>query len=424
MTMTGWRRLGLGLAALAMLMAPDREASGGPGADGGPVGVAEESDNGPREDGRPLSPALVRLDFTDRPVSEVVAELSRRSGIALQLLPEGPEAAWRGQRVDLAAEAPVPFWEATDRLARAARLEVGTRIDLEHRSWITLESIVRPPGPAVIDGVFRCGLLGLVHERTIVYGDPRLEVPIDALRKPARLEGKDIPPSWELFYAVVRLLAEPRPLLDVRLAGPPKVVEATDDRGRSLRIEKPAEFEYDTKYRIESHFARLDLKIFLEMPDPPGRSLRRLRGTIPVVLWGRRAGPLDVPLVGTAGRSFRGAGVTLTVVSGPAAGGGAVMVEMRPDESIDAVGPGGPLFDILPGRMFFDYDQQFEVREADGTRLDVGVSTTPADGPGAYRVTLTPKAARGPIAPARLRYHGLKRVQVEVPFAFDDIPLP
>ena len=63
-------------------------------------------------------PTMVALDFADRPLGEAVQALATRSGFALAL----DDPALAGRRITVRAPAPLPFWEAVDRLGRAGHV--------------------------------------------------------------------------------------------------------------------------------------------------------------------------------------------------------------------------------------------------------------------------------------------------------------
>lgn len=391
--------------------------------------IAGVSAGGPppgAEPGKPLTATKVRVEPAGRTIAEVAKALGDRIGMPVVMAPDSPLAPGRHEK---AGARPAPagvagemmFWEALDRLGREARLEIAPRHAVP-RPAIELESLPRPPAPSQVRGAYRVSLVGLVEDRTIVYGDPTAQVQEWALRRPVRMEGAGLPPSIGRSHALLRVLVEPRPLLDVRLSGPPRVDEAVDDRGRSLVAPRP-EFDFPDRYthgRLPIP-AGIEAKIFLDLHDPPGRQIRRFRGVVPLVVWSEHPEPLDVPLAGAEGRTFRGSGVVLKVVPTRL---GRFAVDMRPEGDARAEGPGGPLFDAGPDRMFLDLERQFEVVDAAGRRLDFTPTTSGGDAPGSRRVTLTPKKGAEAAVPARLRYRGLSWTRAEVPFDFERLPLP
>ena len=57
-----------------------------------------------------------------------------------------------------------------------------------------------------------------------------------------------------------------------------------------------------------------DLSASLRIPDLAGRSIRRLRGSIPVVIVAYAANPIAIPLEGAAGKSARNDEVSVSVI--------------------------------------------------------------------------------------------------------------
>src|SRR5262249_13733824 len=139
------------------------------------VGVAPPA---PRADeagaaDRLAQPTLVTLDFRDRPISEVLAAIAARSGKRVGE-PDGfredgageGNAQWGLRRIRLEAPAPVPFWEAIDRLAEAGRVGREMTVYGPHGHVSTAVLVGRSggdDGQAYYAGPFRVGLLG-VHE--------------------------------------------------------------------------------------------------------------------------------------------------------------------------------------------------------------------------------------------------------------------
>ena len=57
-----------------------------------------------------------------------------------------------------------------------------------------------------------------------------------------------------------------------------------------------------------------DLSASLRLPDQAGRSIRRLRGSVPVVIVAYASDPIAIPLEGAAGKSVRNDEVTVSVL--------------------------------------------------------------------------------------------------------------
>src|SRR5262249_30564213 len=77
-----------------------------------------------------VRPTAVRLDYRDRPLTDVVADLATQCGMPVLLDPENAQE-WSRRRVSLREDGPVTFWRALDRLCREGGLHavVGPRSD-------------------------------------------------------------------------------------------------------------------------------------------------------------------------------------------------------------------------------------------------------------------------------------------------------
>ena len=220
----------------------------------------------------------------------------------------------------------------------------------------------------------------------------------------------------------LEVMCEPRPINSLEPAGPPRIIEAVDDRGRSLIPEPdPKAFEYPKRYYDRNWYAGFDANLYLKTPDPAARSIRRLKGAVPLVMWGRREQVLTVPLVQSEGRTFRGSGVSLKVLKwttdelAPS-----LDLELRNDGPVPPEDRRNPLFDTYPGLVVRRSDEQFELLDAAGRRLPFDYRSTEFN-PAVTRATIRLKPGH---PPERLRFHGLVRVETEVRFEFKDIPLP
>ena len=223
----------------------------------------------------------------------------------------------------------------------------------------------------------------------------------------------------------IEVMSEPRPITSLEPAGPPRIIEAVNDRGRSLILEPDAKaFEYPKKYYDRNWYAGFDANLYLKTPDPAARSIRRLKGAVPLVMWGRREQVLTVPLVDSEGRTFRGSGVSLKVLKrttdGPAP---SLDLELRNDGPVPAEDKRNLLFDTYPGLVVRRSDEQFELLDAAGRRLPIDYRSTEFN-PTVTRATIRLKPGRPGGPPERLRFHGLVRIETEVRFEFADIPLP
>jgi hypothetical protein len=364
---------------------------------------------------------MVRLDFVEQPAAEVVRRFGEQTDVPFTVYPDDPRAPWRAKRISLVSPDPVPFWQAVDRLG----LEAGLILDKqEGRRELRLRSAGGTLGPVFIDRVFRCSLSSLDEEGEVVYGSPPL---IHSSFRPAESRPERVQGGasvWERFFAVIAVLAEPRPFTLLRPIGPLRIDVAVDDRGRSLRLHPdPKAFEYPRKYYDEATYAGFRANVYLKRPDPTARTIRRLKGVIPVALWGAHPDVLEIPVEGAVGQTFRGSGVRLKVVSVKRDGANpSLTLDLRPESPVAERAPA--LFERHE-HLLVAHREQFEVlcRAGPPFRFE---SRSSGIEPGLWRWILRLQTGgSGPAGPpARLRFHGLVRIETDIAFDFSELPLP
>jgi hypothetical protein len=409
-------------------------------------------------------PTLIKLDFRDRPLSEIVDALNARHdlGLTFQFGPLPPrgmrmgfaspaqkarEAEVRSRRVTLEADRALPFWEVVDRLCEAGQLRHDLhpqgRFGLSKGRFLLFDGL---GGTSVSSdsGPLRVQVTDLhsSFERDLVG----VASPAEGPPKPTARRGGD----GEL---VVRMVVIPEPGLVVRQVGRPTLVEAVDDRDRNLL---PPEREGASDDPSYAHQQRptlngpsgFELTASLRLPDLAGRSIRRLRGSIPVAIVAYASDPLRIPLEGAAGKSVRNDEATVGVLEVTRDENAGVTVEVE-------VIPNGPArhenepwnrseppdfvtLRIGQGELL----NRLELLDADGRELALNWN----QGHGRdhmtinRRVRLTPTILyeeqppdpagrfRRPIAkkpvPVELRYYGFAQTVTVIPFDFRDIPLP
>jgi hypothetical protein len=376
-------------------------------------------------------PTLVTLDFKDRPIAEVVRAIGQRGGRAISAqgtMTKGFEGEkdpqWRQRRVTLEAPNPVPFWEAVERLGAAGR--VGYRLGhygstgAEYTGVVFEESGGGAGGLVNYSGPFRVGLAGLHEHRDVVFiRGPWVRVYPSGSAAPA--DAADLgsaPPDGGPFYAELHVMAEPG--LICRRDGPLAQLEAVDEQGRSL-LAPPIE----GKGKAHPWLSLFDrgvsppLRIPLRRPEGPSRVLRRLRGVIPVEVATLDPKPaLVIPLGGAEGRTVHGKGVTFFVAK-------------------DRINPDGKREVAISARLEGEMDPwlrsaritclmtyQFRIVDARGQEPRLVSGSTGGDEGGGMSLSnvYAPDEVTGP--PTEFRYFDLVRATWEIPFAFQDVPLP
>jgi hypothetical protein len=245
----------------------------------------------------------------------------------------------------------------------------------------------------------------------------------------------------------------PEPGLLVRQVGRPTFVEAVDDRNRSLL--PPEIRNVGPNDRWDANHQRPDLNgssdfglaASLRLPDQAGRSIRRLRGSVPVVIVAYASDPIAIPLEGAAGKSVHNNEVTVTVLEvakNDNAGVTAVEVEVAPHRPAGRE-PNPWNLSGPPDFVTFRTDQllnRLELLDAKGRELALQwtqghgrdmmtinqrVRLMPTvlyeDQPPAAAGNFQPRTAKKPV-PVELHYYGFVQTLSNVRFDFHDIPLP
>ena len=160
----------------------------------------------------------------------------------------------------------------------------------------------------------------------------------------------------------------------------------------------------------------------LHRPDNPGRTIKTLRGAIPLKINARQPDPLVVPLAGATGKAFDKGDLHLVVHeihSDPNNRQRQIELSVRQTRTVGLPSPDdaqGQDFDTRPDR----HQQNIEVRDARGRVLPWIQTSVDLE---SSRITLTMTGLAG-TEPSELRYYHLTESELNVPFRFDDVPMP
>lgn len=368
-----------------------------------------------------VEPMMVRLDAEDRPLAEVVGRLNEQTGMSVQLYPENAEV-WQGVRVTVREEEPVPFWTAMDRLTEASgtQMQMGPPIGFGGGAARSGVRLVQGRGPRLIhsdSGPFRCSLLSLHHHRDLTFQG---------------VEGAGADPAAgaagftviDQFHLTMQVAAEPRLLL--HQAGTVRVSEAMDDRGESLVPTEPEapNLRGSGYFGMGAPTTSFQVQANLAPPGDGSKSLRRLRGSIPVRVGSPRPRPLEIALEGSVGRRFRSeeaeVGVDALQVD---PNGQRHTVELTIRSLAEGVEADDP-FNLMGGRFALALPTRLEVVDGAGRPFRLQPSRTQANDGQSVQVTLSLLAIRDQGVPVTLRFYDLVSTATEVEFEFTGVPLP
>ncbi len=375
-------------------------------------------------------PSRVRLDFDNAPLTQVVRSLSQQTGFKVALYPENL-AKWKYQRVTLRQADPVPFWKAIDQLCEAAQLQhnpsIHGALSPREATFPLTDGAMRPIMPSSDDGPFRVSLLSLDYERHLNYAvvgaglRPPLGNRLNAAgRRPqGAASARPKPETRVQFTAHLVVTAEPR--LSLSQNGTLHVVEAEDDRGHSL-------LPSDDGSPVVNYFGVLNgsvmqLQAPLHRPDGAGTKIKKLRGFIPLTVSSRHPDPLVVPLNQGTDKRFENADVELTIHEIrpiPAARQTLIELSVKPKERATTAEIAEP--DAFNAVYRPETQRlQLEIFDSQGRVIPWFLSTVNSE---TSRATLTLANLPTSTSLKELRYHTLTRAAINVPFEFNDIPMP
>ena len=215
------------------------------------------------------------------------------------------------------------------------------------------------------------------------------------------------------MHAEIQAIVEPNRFVEMN--GAPRV-EAVDDRGRTLpppSIDSLQPRQSSRGWNVPGAIGLLQWRLPLGFPAEDASSLRSLRGNLPALISSRRPDPLLIRLDEAPGRAHHFEDMTLKFQNIQNTPGHFQMeLVVKPDQA-RTPGQSGRDSDAPSQRLVFE---DREDHPLSWVLLNENI------GPGGekkIRVMLS-----GPQPPVRLRYFGLVRAPVEIPFEFTNVPLP
>ena len=207
------------------------------------------------------------------------------------------------------------------------------------------------------------------------------------------------------FYLDLGIMIEPR--MWFTQEAPARAIEAVNELGQSL-------VRRDTT-RVEADYSLLhngggvtegQVQLDLAMPEKPGRSIVRLRGSIPVAIQIRTPVPaLEIPLSASPGQSIRPRGRRLHGPGVPGErSGDRDFIDVRINlDRFDL--PAGRDGQVVSSRLGCLSSHQVEIVDADGKVLtEIPAGSTSPDGNA--RMSFMVRKNWNKTRPARFRYYG------------------
>jgi hypothetical protein len=380
-----------------------------------------------------VRPTVVRLDFEDRPLPEVVRALGERAGVPMLLLPEN-NPALQGRRVTLRADEPVTLWQALDRLGRAAGVQhVVSNAGLPGSRSPAIQLVARPGEPAAPptsdSGPFRLLVQGIHYHRDLTFGAGGNNGVVfggnGVVMNADRAGGRA---ATEQFYLDLQVTAEPRMLVSQN--GPLKLVEAIDEKNQSLL---PAGNEASALRTagyygmVNSGMSSVQLQVQLKHPAGAGERIKRLRGVVPVIVSTRKDDPLVIPLADAKGKTFNTAewGVTVHEIKADAdQPRTTIEISVRSSAPADPALGGRVGMELAGLRSSYQAQSQIEILDAQGRAYRQWFPASSRADAEELRMTLMLLPSDDVGAPAQIRFYDMARAATEATFEFHDIPMP
>ena len=244
-----------------------------------------------------VRPSMVRIEGEGRPLAEVVRSIGEQGGFSLEISQQGPE-----RLINAREPAPDPVLGG-GRPARPGRRPTSTISNPGGGHFPTLDfGGSEDACPSTISGPFRITLKGLHdhRDRSLIVG-PWLRIDRDESEDP------DPPDGQGARGPVLHRPRDDDRASDVVHPGRP----GPGDRGgrRTRPVSRPTRHDPSRGGSFPLYngggVTQGQVQLDLAMPDKPGRSIVRLRGSIPVAIQVRRPVPaLEIPLPAARGKAF------------------------------------------------------------------------------------------------------------------------
>lgn len=378
-------------------------------------------------------PARVRIDAGRHTATEVVEKLVKLENTPLQLV------NFRGggnspRFLEAAKPETLGFWAILDRLGLIPLWDVEADFGRPAmRRAVTVKLVPRsgPQFPISDHGPFR------LTARDVVFGadapPPEIGIrfpggmPAPTARRAAR--------NAE-FLVSLEMMAEPR--LSLKSSGPIRILEAVDDRGQTLVAEAHGDPDVNQAFNGDRTVSALSLQLNLRVPERPGKTLKRLRGLVPIEVESRKREPTIIPLSPPSladRRPIMCGGATILVhgltMPDQNFGRGYVLeITVRRDEWAllgmnNRMGNRRRLWGEVTSSDSERFWQNMEIVDAQGQPYRAWSPTPVGVDPDGVRILLNlPAREEGSSPPSEIRFYGQIRTSVEVPFTFTDLKLP
>jgi hypothetical protein len=350
-----------------------------------------------------LSPTRITLSFKDKPVKEVLAELSKQAGYKFDISPQGDQREKKQVTLEMKD---APFWVALDRVCATCGLYFQEGWYGGDQASIRLEygEAANAPGLTYFDGPFRVSARGFNYSRNV-----------DFLNGPRRVGPQGAAPQLvqrsETLQMNISISVEPKlPLLSVNQ---PSITEAADENNQSLIPPNQGQthYSYYHGYRSFTHQVQAQLT-----PSKDGKTIKSLKGTIPVTAISAQREKLVIEkILDVKNKSFKAGNTTVNVES-VTRSGEEIEIKLNVTEGAEKGGPNNMRVNTL--------NQRFGLFDEKGTKFYGYFSRWTGQGNGGGGTMRFHNNGQNVGDPVRLVLYEWTTVSHAVPFEFKELPLP
>jgi hypothetical protein len=252
-----------------------------------------------------FKPKRFSLDIQDQPLEQLLTQISKITSKNLVLISN--VEAIRNRRLSLRTPNPVTFWEIVNRIETDGKVKIislpvtnnafggEARVFINpmglqnaRRTLLGNEIVFGPSDttditPVSYSGVFRFMLSNIHLQRDRVLGAMNNHKPVET----------------QMANFDVRFMVSAEPSLMIANIDKVNLQEAVDDTGQSL-IPIPQNENITTAFGNQYSNINTNsiyMSIPLRYPNTPGHKITRLRGTIPITLLGIKSNPVSASLI-------------------------------------------------------------------------------------------------------------------------------
>ena len=254
-------------------------------------------------------PTMVWLNFKDAPLADVVQALGQQTGMKVSLFPENLPR-WKQEHSAFKRHSRFLSGRPSIGSVPRPRYSMTNCAGFSTRNQPTLvltDRITRPVHPTSDHGPFRVSLVGLEFQRHVGFAVvmPRVRGNPGQAERPAAKQdlAPPLPRPVTSVQCSVQLQVTAQPPY-CQSTGPLQILRR-HDQGPSLRMENPG-------HGCSPQRGLSGRLLQLGSPRPnttqparePGRTIKILRGSVPLRITARQPNPLVVPLATAAGKAF------------------------------------------------------------------------------------------------------------------------